>query len=86
MCAETAWRRCHRRLIAELLTAQGHDVVHLIGPGRREPHRLYDESEIREGGLYLCGSRVGSYSRADSLNTEKGETFGGAWLRTTSET
>jgi uncharacterized protein (DUF488 family) len=58
MCAETAWQRCHRRLIAELLTAQGHRVVHLIGPGRREPHRLYDESEIREGRLYLCGSPV----------------------------
>jgi uncharacterized protein (DUF488 family) len=58
MCAETAWQRCHRRLIAELLTARGHHVVHLIGPGRREPHRLYDESEIHEGRLYLCGSLV----------------------------
>jgi uncharacterized protein (DUF488 family) len=58
MCAETAWQRCHRRFIAEILTARGHHVVHLIGPGRREPHRLYDESEIREGRLYLCGSPV----------------------------
>jgi uncharacterized protein (DUF488 family) len=59
MCAETAWERCHRRLIAELLTAQGHHVTHLIGPGHREPHRLYHESEIRERRLYLCGSPVG---------------------------
>jgi uncharacterized protein (DUF488 family) len=58
MCAETAWQRCHRRFIAELLTAQGHRVIHLIGPRRREPHRLYDESEIREGRLYLCGIQV----------------------------
>jgi uncharacterized protein (DUF488 family) len=58
MCAETAWQRCHRRFIAELLAAQDHRVVHLIGPDRREPHRLYDESEIREGRLYLCGSPV----------------------------
>jgi uncharacterized protein (DUF488 family) len=58
LCAETAWQRCHRRFIAELLTAQGHRVIHLIGPGRREPHRLYDESEIREGRLFLCGSPV----------------------------
>jgi uncharacterized protein (DUF488 family) len=58
MCAETAWQRCHRRFIAELLTAQGDRVVHLIGPSRREPHRLYDESEIREGRLYLCGTPV----------------------------
>jgi uncharacterized protein (DUF488 family) len=58
MCAETVWWRCHRRLIAELLTARGHHVVHLLGPGRREPHRLYDEAEIRENRLYLCGALV----------------------------
>jgi uncharacterized protein (DUF488 family) len=58
MCAESAWTRCHRRLIAELLTARGHEVSHLLGPGRREGHRLYDGSEIRAGRLYLCGSLV----------------------------
>jgi uncharacterized protein (DUF488 family) len=58
MCAETVWWRCHRRLIAELLTARGETVVHLLGPGRHEPHRLYDESEVRDGKLYLCGSLV----------------------------
>ena len=58
MCAETLWTRCHRRLIAELLVARGYQVTHLIRPGRREPHRLYDESEIRDGHLYLCGERV----------------------------
>ena len=58
MCAETVWWRCHRRLIAELLTARGERVVHLLGPGRRERHRLYDESEIRAGKLYLCGRLV----------------------------
>ena len=58
MCAETVWWRCHRRLIAELLVARGHDVVHLLGPLRREPHRLYHESELRDGRLYLCGNLV----------------------------
>jgi uncharacterized protein (DUF488 family) len=58
MCAETLWTRCHRRLIAELLVARGHEVVHLIRPGRREPHRLYDESEINHGRLFLCGALV----------------------------
>ncbi len=58
MCAETLWTKCHRRLIAELLVARGHEVIHLIGPTRREPHRLYDESEIREGRLYICGALV----------------------------
>lgn len=58
MCAETSWQRCHRRLIAELFVARGEDVVHLLGPGRREPHHLYDESETRAGKLYLCGRLV----------------------------
>jgi uncharacterized protein (DUF488 family) len=58
MCAETAWQRCHRRLIAELLVARGHEVVHLLGPGSRETHALYHETEIRETRLYLCGTLV----------------------------
>jgi uncharacterized protein (DUF488 family) len=58
MCAETAWQRCHRRLISELLVARGHEVVHLIRPREREPHRLFDDTEIREGKLYLCGALV----------------------------
>jgi uncharacterized protein (DUF488 family) len=58
MCAETLWWRCHRRLIAELLSARGHEVVHLIAPGKREPHRPYDEADYRSGRLYLCGQLV----------------------------
>jgi uncharacterized protein (DUF488 family) len=59
MCAETLWWRCHRRLIAELLLARGHDVVHLLRSGHSEPHRPWEPiSETREGVLYLCGERV----------------------------
>jgi uncharacterized protein (DUF488 family) len=58
MCAETLWWRCHRRLVAELLLARGHDVVHLIRPHEAQPHRLMDDAEIRDGTLYLCGELV----------------------------
>jgi uncharacterized protein (DUF488 family) len=59
MCAETLWWRCHRRLIAELLQARGHDVVHLLRPGHSEPHRPWEPiSETRDGVLYLCGESV----------------------------
>jgi uncharacterized protein (DUF488 family) len=58
MCAETAWTRCHRRLIAELLTARGTTVVHLLRPRRREYHRVWDVAEARGGRLFLCGSLV----------------------------
>jgi hypothetical protein len=42
------------RLVAELLHARGHDVRHLIKPGRREPQRLPEDAEARDGRLYLC--------------------------------
>jgi uncharacterized protein (DUF488 family) len=58
MCAETLWWRCHRSLIAELLHARGHRVVHLLRPGEARPHRPSDEAELIEGKLYLCGSLV----------------------------
>jgi uncharacterized protein (DUF488 family) len=58
MCAETLWWRCHRRLIAELLHARGENVVHLLGPGRRQEHRPLLEAETRDGRLYLCGALV----------------------------
>ena len=58
MCAETLWWRCHRRLIAELLAARGHDVVHLIRPRERRPHRASADVEARDGKLYLCGEFV----------------------------
>jgi uncharacterized protein (DUF488 family) len=57
MCAETPWTKCHRRFIAELLVARGHEVLHLL-PDRVEPHRLSDDAEVREQRLYLCGELV----------------------------
>jgi uncharacterized protein (DUF488 family) len=58
MCAETPWTKCHRRFIADLLTARGHRVLHL-SPDGVEPHRLLDDAEVRDGRLYLCGELVG---------------------------
>ena len=58
MCSETPWTTCHRRLIAELLHARGHEVRHLVRPGRTEPHVPWAVSETRDGRLYLCGVLV----------------------------
>ena len=58
MCAETSWLRCHRRFIAEFLFAHGSDVVHLIRPGEREPHRIHREAAHLGGKLYLCGEPI----------------------------
>jgi uncharacterized protein (DUF488 family) len=32
MCAELAWWRCHRRLIADKLSADGFEVLHILTP------------------------------------------------------
>jgi uncharacterized protein (DUF488 family) len=58
MCAETPWQRCHRRFIAELLVARRHTVVHLLAPGKRDVHRLSDDSDVRDRRLFLCGREV----------------------------
>jgi uncharacterized protein (DUF488 family) len=58
LCSETLPWRCHRHLIAELLAARGHDVVHLVAPGEALPHKPWPEAESRDGTLFLCGERV----------------------------
>jgi uncharacterized protein (DUF488 family) len=58
MCAETPWWRCHRKLIADLLVARGHEVIHLLRPGEQMAHRLPDDAAARDGKLYLCGVLV----------------------------
>jgi uncharacterized protein (DUF488 family) len=49
MCAETLWWRCHRRMLADALVARGCTVVHLMGPGRSEPHRMHPAARIVDG-------------------------------------
>jgi uncharacterized protein (DUF488 family) len=58
MCAETLPARCHRRLIADLLHARGHDVVHLVRPRESHPHVLSPEAHVSDGKLLVCGSQV----------------------------
>jgi uncharacterized protein (DUF488 family) len=43
MCAEAVWWRCHRRLIADALTARGWHVKHL---GVREPPPVHELAEF----------------------------------------
>ena len=59
LCAETLWWRCHRRLIAELLHAREHEVIHLLKPGHSDRHRPWEPiSETRDGVLHLCDEPV----------------------------
>jgi uncharacterized protein (DUF488 family) len=48
MCAEALWWRCHRRLVADVLTLRGWEVEH-IGSGRPVEHELTPFAEVGEG-------------------------------------
>ncbi len=48
MCAEAVWWRCHRRIIADYLIAQGETVFHIMTPGRLEPARLTEGAVVGE--------------------------------------
>ena len=40
MCAEAVWWRCHRRIIADYLMADGETVFHILGPAHVEAATL----------------------------------------------
>ncbi len=48
MCAESLWWRCHRRLIADVLTVRGWRVVHIAPDATLSEHRL-TEFAVLEG-------------------------------------
>ena len=58
MCAETLWWRCHRRMIADALTLDGIEVVHLVGQGTSRPHVLHEAARADDAGrpTYDVGS------------------------------
>ena len=58
MCAETLWWRCHRRMLSDRLAADGWDVVHLIAPGKGEPHQMWDVARLVDGALVYDGGAV----------------------------
>lgn len=43
LCAEREPLDCHRSLIADYLTLQGVEIMHLVGPGEQYPHSLRPE-------------------------------------------
>lgn len=61
MCAEVLWWRCHRRLVADVLTTLGFDVEHIGGNGALSQHRLRSPARLVKGVL--------SYSTDESLTS-----------------
>ena len=53
LCAEAVPWRCHRRLISDALVARGVPVLHILGPGRADPHELDANARVLPGGGLL---------------------------------
>lgn len=54
MCSETLWWRCHRRLVADFVSAaRGVPVRHLMHDGRMQEHRYSPGLRLREDGLLV---------------------------------
>ena len=61
MCAEAVWWRCHRRLVADYLLAEGVPVGHIMGPGKIEPARLTPGAQPQpDGTIVYAGEVTGS--------------------------
>ena len=57
MCSEAVWWRCHRRIIADYLLADGFPVVHILGPDKAEPATLTPgASSLPDGTLVYPGA------------------------------
>lgn len=50
MCAEAVWWRCHRRIVADYLLAEGETVLHIMGDGRIEPATLTPAARVQPDG------------------------------------
>jgi uncharacterized protein (DUF488 family) len=54
MCAESLWWRCHRRMLADFVSAaRGAEVRHLMHDGRLEEHVLSPGLRLRDDGLLV---------------------------------
>ena len=49
MCAELLWWRCHRRLIADVVTSLGYEVRHIRDAGPSELHVLTAPARVVDG-------------------------------------
>jgi len=55
LCAEASPWHCHRRLLADGLSARGIQVVHLLEPDKTETHHLSPLARVRGTGVTYPG-------------------------------
>ena len=58
MCAEALWWQCHRRLIADRLLAEGHEVRHIETATKASLHKLVPPAHLRDGALSYAAEQL----------------------------
>ena len=53
MCAESLWWRCHRRIVADYLIAEGETVFHIMAAGHIEPATKTSAARAAPGGVLI---------------------------------
>ena len=61
MCAEVLWWRCHRRLIADVLTSLDVRVDHILDSKKVETHKIAPPARIVGGALSYVPQGVRDY-------------------------
>jgi uncharacterized protein (DUF488 family) len=64
MCAEMLWWQCHRRLIADLLTTLGYEVLHIQTAKPADRHRLIDPARMVDGALSYADEQRDLFERS----------------------
>lgn len=57
MCAEAVPWRCHRGLLSDALVVRAVRVVHILGPGATQEHRLTPFAKVKGGRIAYPGTR-----------------------------
>jgi uncharacterized protein (DUF488 family) len=57
MCAEAVPWRCHRNLLADDLVRRGIDVIHILAPGKSQPHVMNKAARVEGNRLVYAGEQ-----------------------------
>ena len=58
MCSEAVWWRCHRRIIADHLLAQGEAVFHIMAAPKIEPAKISSGARVADGTVTYPGEAL----------------------------
>jgi uncharacterized protein (DUF488 family) len=65
MCSEAVWWRCHRRIIADYLLAEGVPVAHIMGHHKIDPAKLTLGAQSLPGGTLVYAAAAGEVKTTD---------------------